>query len=196
MKRYKNVLKTFHHVPMLHQMGTSSTILGLLKDIGLEEPSIAVRPVVHVIAPDLKIPHGYHLTPPHQDWTFVQGSIDSVTIWIPLMDVPVDHHPLQVWPGSHKKGLLEYRAFECGQEVLPEYVDENSFVSVPVKAGDAICFSSLLVHKTSRQGRSKLTLLPKSGPGGSSPMRPDRWSYLSWPVPASGSRCSSGAVVG
>ncbi len=27
-------------------------------------------------------------------------------------------------------------------------------------------------------------------------MRPDRWSYLSWPVPASGSRCSSGAVVG
>ena len=42
----------------------------------------------------------------------------------------------------------------------------------------------------------RLTLLPKSGPGGSSPMRPDRWSYLSWPVPASGSRCSSGAVVG
>ena len=41
-----------------------------------------------------------------------------------------------------------------------------------------------------------LTLLPKSGPGGSSPMRPDRWSYLSWPVPASGSRCSSGTVVG
>ena len=41
-----------------------------------------------------------------------------------------------------------------------------------------------------------LTLTPKSGPGGSSPMRPERWSYPSWPVPASGSRCSSGAVVG
>ena len=41
-----------------------------------------------------------------------------------------------------------------------------------------------------------LTLTPKSGPGGSSPMRPERWSCPSWPVPASGSRCSSGAVVG
>ena len=43
---------------------------------------------------------------------------------------------------------------------------------------------------------NKVTLTPKSGPGGSSPMRPERWSYPSWPVPASGSRCSSGAVVG
>ena len=42
----------------------------------------------------------------------------------------------------------------------------------------------------------KLTLTPNSGPGGSSPMRPERWSCPSWPVPASGSRCSSGAVVG
>ena len=41
-----------------------------------------------------------------------------------------------------------------------------------------------------------LTLTPNSGLGGSSPMRPERWSYRSWPVPASGSRCSSGAVVG
>ena len=41
-----------------------------------------------------------------------------------------------------------------------------------------------------------LTLTPKFGPGGSSPMRPERWSCPSWPVPASGSRCSSGAVVG
>ena len=44
--------------------------------------------------------------------------------------------------------------------------------------------------------RGILTLTPKSGPGGSSPMRPERWSCPSWPVPASGSRCSSGAVVG
>ena len=41
-----------------------------------------------------------------------------------------------------------------------------------------------------------MTLTPNSGPGGSSPMRPERWSCPSWPVPASGSRCSSGAVVG
>ena len=42
----------------------------------------------------------------------------------------------------------------------------------------------------------EMTLTPESGPGGSSPMRPERWSYPSWPVPASGNRCSSGAVVG
>ena len=45
-------------------------------------------------------------------------------------------------------------------------------------------------------GPVEVTLTPKSGPGGSSPMRPERWSCPSWPVPASGSRCSSGAVVG
>ena len=70
--RYKNVLKAFYHLPMLHGMGASNSVLGLLNDIEIDEPSIAVRPVVHVIAPDLKIPNGYHLTPPHQDWTFVQ----------------------------------------------------------------------------------------------------------------------------
>ena len=41
-----------------------------------------------------------------------------------------------------------------------------------------------------------MTATPISGPDGSSPMRPYRWSCPSWPVPASGSRCSSGAVVG
>ena len=47
-----------------------------------------------------------------------------------------------------------------------------------------------------RRQKDTVTLTPNSGPGGSSPMRPERWSCPSWPVPASGSRCSSGAVVG
>ncbi len=56
--------------------------------------------------------------------------------------------------------------------------------------------STIFVKRTCFCRRARLTLTPKSGPDSSSAMRPERWSYPSWPVPASGSRCSSGAVVG
>lgn len=152
-KTYLGVLKLFHHLPALHQLAVGDSVLSLLKRIGMEHPSIAVRPVVHVMAEALKIPGGYHKTPPHQDWSFVQGSLDSAVIWIALTDVDAAHHPLEVWPGSHRFGLMPSRPFECGRRVREDLVREDEFVALPVARGDAVCFSSLTVHRTGRNGR-------------------------------------------
>ena len=74
-----------------------------------------------------------------------------------------------------------------------------------VRGAERVIFQKAMANAISPDGSAAVaavahhgivTLTPNSGPGVSSPMRPERWSYPSWPVPASGRRCSSGAVVG
>ena len=62
-------------------------MIDLVKSFGIERPIIAVRPVVHIVSDAFQVPGGYHRTPPHQDWRSVQGSIDALVVWLPLVEV-------------------------------------------------------------------------------------------------------------
>ena len=91
-----------------------------------------------------------------------------------------------IGPDSEFIGGFRAAAREHGMAIAATYLEAN---------GEAPRNTVSLIEATGEIVLT-LTLLPDPGPGGSSPMRPERWSYRSWPVPASGSRCSSGAVVG
>ena len=96
----------------------------------------------------------YWKTPPHQDWRSMQGSLDSVVVWIALVDVDVGLGALEVVPGSHRRGLLADRLLD-GFGQTHELVDAD-FTSIEMHKGDALFFSSFLVHRSGTNVREDI----------------------------------------
>ena len=76
----------------------------------------------------------------------MQGSLNSIIVWVPLIDIRPELGPLEVIPKSHKLGL-------CAKELVDgfgicEDTKNEDFISVEMNAGDALFFSSFLIHKS------------------------------------------------
>lgn len=143
------------YLASVHRLGLSDPILSLLADIGVEVPSQSTRPSILFMADALRIEGGYHKFPIHQDWRSVQGSLDCVTLWLPMYDVGLEDYPLEVVPGSHRLGLLPSTTDDpFGHRVVgPAVPDEHTFRPVTLGRGDLLVFSGFLVHRTGAQGR-------------------------------------------
>jgi hypothetical protein len=99
------------------------------------------------------------LSPIHQDFPYIQGSLNGITIWLPLFDTPVELGPPAWVPGSHGWGVLKVTEFNAKQSngsgaksfELAKQVEagrEFGFISAAVAAGEALLFSTLLVHRS------------------------------------------------
>jgi hypothetical protein len=152
MSSYLAAAKLTQYLPSLHRLGVDDAILELLRALGIARPVLSTRPVVHIVSDDLKVPGGYHRTPPHQDWRSVQGSLDALVAWVPLMSIDSQNSPLEVAPGSHRLGLLPSVPHPFGTTVAPDHIAENAFVPLNVEAGDLVIFSMFLVHRTGASG--------------------------------------------
>lgn len=138
--------KQIQHLWSLHRLSLSDQVLELLRALGLEDPNISVRPVLFFNSPHLAEQEFYWKTPPHQDWRSMQGSLDSIVVWLALVDVDTRLGALQVVPGSHHRGLIADR-FVNGFGQTDDFADAD-FVPVEMRKGDALFFSSLLVHRS------------------------------------------------
>lgn len=76
----------------------------------------------------------------------MQGSLDSIVVWVPLADVDVKLGALEVVPGSHKLGLMTSEVVNSFGKV--DRFNDNDFVSVEATQGDVLFFSSFLVHRS------------------------------------------------
>lgn len=98
------------------------------------------------------------LLPWHQDYPYAQDSVDGVVYWIPLQDVNPQNGCLRVAPGSHRLGPLPVvmmlppashpagiKGLRLADEALPEQLES---LEVPMKAGDVLVFSNLLLHRS------------------------------------------------
>jgi ectoine hydroxylase-related dioxygenase (phytanoyl-CoA dioxygenase family) len=121
----------------------------LLKDLGLEHPLMCTRPVLFFNHPSLAKSEHFYKTPLHQDWTSMLASDDSVVVWLPLMDLEIEHGPVVFYPGSHKLGPLTDRIENGFAEVD---FDRSSYprVQKAMKLGDVAIFSTLLVHESGK----------------------------------------------
>lgn len=145
---FVNCGKQVQHLISLHKLSLSEKILLTLKNLNLEFPNISTRPVMYFNHPNLAQEKIYHTVFPHQDWRSMQGSLDSVVVWLPLVDIDKTLGALEVIPKSHKWGLVT-DSIEYGfgkVELSQENVDK--FHSIEVERGDALFFSSFLVHRS------------------------------------------------
>jgi len=131
----------------LQRLVSSPAITALCETLGIHTPTMPSMPVVHIMGDTLKIPGGYFGIAPHQDWPSIQGGLDTITMWVPLLDVDSKRFPIEVIPGSHLRGLWEGEIADNALEIRKGFVDSD-FVSVPVARGDVVIFSGFTVHRT------------------------------------------------
>lgn len=143
---FASVGKQAQHLISLHRLSLDQRIVGELQALGLAEPVISTRPVLFFNTRHLAKEEVYWRVFAHQDWRSMQGSLDSVVVWLPLADVTRDLGALQVVPGSHRQGLMTDELVSSFGKVN-RFADAD-FVSLDVEQGDALFFSSFLVHRS------------------------------------------------
>jgi ectoine hydroxylase-related dioxygenase (phytanoyl-CoA dioxygenase family) len=82
----------------------------------------------------------------HQDngYTYIEPQA-YLTVWVALTDATPENGCVQVLPGVHRTGTVAHRNTPIGFECCR---DPDGAVEVPVRAGDAVVFSSLTPHAT------------------------------------------------
>lgn len=145
---YMNCGKQIQHLISLHRLSLSKKVEQTLKEFGVKFPNISTRPVTFCNHKKLSKTKVYHTVDAHQDWRSMQGSLNSIVLWVPLMDINKDLGALKILPKSHKNGLKN-GSFDQGFGFVDlDKKDKNRFKSVEVKIGDALFFSSFLVHQS------------------------------------------------
>ncbi len=145
-QEFMNCGKHAQHLMSLHRLSLDRRIEVVLRELGLRFPNICTRPVLYFNHPTLAKKEVYWRVAAHQDWRSMQGSLDSVVVWVPLADIKKSLGALEIVPGSHKRGLLTSRV-EDGFGLVDQFPDEQ-FLSVETEVGDALFFSSFLVHRS------------------------------------------------
>ncbi len=89
-------------------------------------------------------------TPPHQDYYYIRGSVNTYSCWTPLGSCPISLGGLAVWPGSQRGGFIDHNVESpgavggCGVAVDPATV---AWHTTDFEPGDAIFFHSYTIHK-------------------------------------------------
>ena len=141
----------------LQHLVSSPAIVDLVASFGIVTPTIPSTPVLHIMGDTLHIPGGYFGIAPHQDWPSIQGGLDTITMWVPLMDVGARQFPVEVIPGSHLRGLWEGEITNNALEIKQGFV-ESDWVAIPAARGDVLVFTGFTVHRTSLEGCSGLRI--------------------------------------
>jgi phytanoyl-CoA hydroxylase len=143
---FVNCGKQIQHLISLHRLSLDPRVIGIVQELGVATPNISTRPVLFFNSRYLAKEEVYWRVFPHQDWRSMQGSLDSLVVWIPLVDIGVALGALEVVPESHKKGLVTSSVENSFGKV--DCFDNSAFESIEVSRGDALFFSTFLVHRS------------------------------------------------
>jgi hypothetical protein len=155
---YFGFLKAFTNSPIVQSISADPQLISLVRECGVQNPSLVTPPILHVVAKDLIADESKVFTPPHQDVISTKGSIGQVVVWIPLHDVFVDGYGISAIPGSHKLGTLQTDASGFGHTVKPSLIEGMQSKYLDLAFGDTVIFSQYLVHHTHTVGKFRMAL--------------------------------------
>ena len=141
-----NCGKQCQHLISLWKLSTSDNIINLLKELNLKQPIIATRPTILSSNKNIAKEEHKHTLPPHQDYGNMQGSINGVVVWIPLININIAIGPISLIQGSHLNGLV-VKDKSIGFGVVDSNI-YNNFKSFEYEIGDLLIFSAFLIHKS------------------------------------------------
>ncbi len=142
------------YLPALSCMSGSADVRAMCRSLGLQHPSL-----MGCCNMRLDKPHdARHLFAWHQDSVYLLGSVNAVTIWVPLQDVDLHHGTIQVIAGSHQRGLAPFK--RISDKVIAPYVPflqrdisladevQGDPVTIEAKRGDVVVFKQMLLHRS------------------------------------------------
>src|SRR6266851_6710852 len=156
LKAYLATLTLYAKLVSLYELYMHSNIRAFVAAIGIDFPVFQTAPVLHLMSHALKVPNGYQGFGAHQDWPTLQGSLDTVTVWIPFVDVDRNLYTIDIIPGSHKGGLYPYARRDHIFEVDPSHYNPDDFRSMEAARGDVVFMSSFAIHRSSTRGDERL----------------------------------------
>lgn len=140
--------KASQHIISMHRISVSEKLIELVNSFGIATPVFCVKPIIYFNSKFLSKMEGHYKTPPHQDWRSMQGSLNSMVVWIPLVDINKELGAVEFIPGSHTKGLLNTDSDEWFRHVSENEIKEEDFIAAEVKKGDVVIFSAFSVHRS------------------------------------------------
>lgn len=144
------------YLTSFNKLTTEENIIdSLINEARIKLPLINTRPLLSFSHKDLASHDYYWKVPAHQDWHSMQGSLNAVTVWIPLVDSTVEIGTLEVIPGSHLRGELKLKDKTVMED--SEYEDKD-FVPIELEAGDALFMSAFLIHKSGNNTTNQIRL--------------------------------------
>lgn len=127
--------------PLFKEVVSNEKLISLLKEVVGEEVMFVDDKAVFK---DSKTDFG---SPWHQDWQYWKGQ-HKFSLWIALDNVTLENGCLKIIPGSHKNKIEHEDIGGDGfsKWILPENINEQDIVSLPVEAGSIILLHDLLFH--------------------------------------------------
>lgn len=154
---YNNLtLKVMQKFLEVYNIGSTNKILSLVKCLGLKSPAFSTDPLIMLNSKFTNNKQGMGYAPYHQDWRTIQGSLNCLVIWVPLVKILSNMGSIFYLPSTHKKGLFKTKKhswFETiplsNSEIAREKKDN-------LEIGDAFIFSSFLVHRSAINKSNKI----------------------------------------
>ena len=130
-------------IEALHALAFDRRILGVVRKLtGEAEVLVHPRKIIRLCFPD-------DSTMAHQDYPYVQGGVDTLTVWIPLVPTPRRRGGLALLEGSASGGIQPFSGGDGLERWVPARLDEQPgrWVSADYEVGDVVLFHSLAIHE-------------------------------------------------
>ncbi len=142
MAVYRKVLRS----PRFHDFPCHPALMGVASKLLGSDVLVHPRRIGRMTFPNNTVA----TTPPHQDFYYIRGSVQTYSCWTPLGACPMSLGGLAVWPGSQKRGFLDHNVESpgavggCGVEVDPATAVWHT---TDFETGDGLFFHSYTIHK-------------------------------------------------
>ena len=148
----KFILGVFQRSPEIYQLAVDKKIIQICNLLEIKDPYMISDPLIMLHSNSRNIYNLFSKPAPwHQDWQSMQGSENSIVIWVPLVDIiPTLTGSINILKKSHNFGLLNAKSdnwFTNINEAKKNLPFLEEFVP-SLDLGNAIIFSSLCVHKS------------------------------------------------
>lgn len=130
-------LETFHLLPH------AENVLELLGRLLGGKVFVHPRKISRVTLPKAQT----DTVPVHQDYTYIGGTVNFLSAWIPLKDCVVSNGALRILRGSHADGLVHCERIDrhpCGVIHIPD--EHPEWHCTDYRAGDIVLFPATTIH--------------------------------------------------
>lgn len=152
--KQKYLYTSLRYLVSLNKFSSYEKNISLAKKLGLNHPCIMNSCNIRMDTPENK--NLFHW---HQDTTYLLGSLNALTFWIPLTEVNLNNGTIELAPNSHNKGFYEFKNVKPIEElknkrgISPQDIQlkndpVNDIIHVEAKPGDLIVFYQMLLHRS------------------------------------------------